>query len=182
MPSLTCAQLTDIFGGHIQEEFRFFVETGTFLGDTVRAMAPIFECVVSIEVDQERQKANMSNPATNLPNVHLYTGDSVVVLPDVIKDVDGPAVFFLDGHYSGPNTGRGQKDCPLIEELEVIKTRKFFDLIIIDDYRLFQTRGLEDWSEISEEAIRRVLGGKMESMFVLNDRLCIFTRGIHEGD
>ena len=94
-------------------------------------------------------------------------------------------IFFLDGHYSSGGTAQGNKDCPLIEEIENINN--LFDnkaIIIIDDLRLFgkdKSSGilLEDWSEISEDKIKSILTDRITDYYYLdsnhtkNDRLII---------
>jgi hypothetical protein len=42
------------------------------------------------------------------------------VLPLIIKDLNEPAIFWLDGHYSSGITAKGDKICPIFEELDSI--------------------------------------------------------------
>jgi hypothetical protein len=80
----------------------------------------------------------------------------------------------LDGHWSGGDTAKGDKDCPLIEELvTIVGDFKYKALIIIDDYRLFGTKGNEDWSDITDDNIKNVIQGRVISMTSNNDRLVI---------
>ncbi len=59
-------------------------------------------------------------------------------LPEICRKLDGPSLFYLDGHYSGGFTGRGDKDSPIIEELNAILTNTNYPFkIVIDDARLF---------------------------------------------
>ncbi len=60
------------------------------------------------------------------------------MLPQIISTVKENVIFFLDGHWSSQETGRGDKDVPLLEELDSINVQSGGKaLIIIDDYRLF---------------------------------------------
>jgi len=91
----------------------------------------------------------------------------------------------LDAHWCGADTGRSNKDCPLIEE--IISINKFFmneAIIIIDDFRLFgldKSSGKlnEDWSEISKDKILDILKNRIndvyhiDSISAVNDRLII---------
>lgn len=52
--------------------------------------------------------------------------------------LDQPALFWLDGHYSGGETAQGEKDTPIYEELDRILDAPDRDhVIIIDDARCF---------------------------------------------
>lgn len=68
-------------------------------------------------------------------------------------------IFFLDGHYSSGNTGKGTKDCPLIEEIQNIVNNFLYEaIIIIDDHRLFGKSSKnynmkENWKDITDDKI-----------------------------
>jgi hypothetical protein len=65
-------------------------------------------------------------------------GDSVVKLPEIIPEINSKAIFWLDGHYSGFGTGKGETNCPVLDELEIIKSSKSnYHVILIDDAREF---------------------------------------------
>jgi hypothetical protein len=51
--------------------------------------------------------------------------------------VQEPALFWLDGHYSGGETARGAQGSPIIAELETVFSRKLDDVVLIDDIRCF---------------------------------------------
>ena len=52
--------------------------------------------------------------------------------------IDKPAVFWLDGHYSAGFTARGEKDSPILEELEhILAAPNRGHVILIDDARCF---------------------------------------------
>jgi len=77
-----------------------------------------------------------------------HLGDSCDVLPKILANINSNIVFWLDGHYSGGNTGGKEFPCPLLKELEIILARNNEDIIIIDDARcLFNEKG---WPSISE--------------------------------
>jgi hypothetical protein len=60
------------------------------------------------------------------------------VLPLIIKDLNEPAIFWLDGHYSSGITAKGDKICPIFEELDSIFNNKPLNhVLLIDDARLF---------------------------------------------
>jgi hypothetical protein len=139
---------------------KILVETGTFLGDTAWSFRNTFRQVYTIEV--EPRLAELARDRfKNVPSVAALEGDSSAVLTQVCPKIDGSCVFFLDGHYSGGSTGMGEKECPVIEELEAI-----FHLmqhpyrIVIDDARLFGT----DPAYPSIEALKNFLAKRNPSM------------------
>ena len=75
-------------------------------------------------------------------------GDSAVLLSSVIKDIPEPVIFWLDGHYSGGKTAKGESECPIWSELDQIITRQLPHIILIDDARCFI--GKQDYPTIEE--------------------------------
>ena len=57
----------------------------------------------------------------NLSNIFFLLGDSLEKLPCIMPKVLDGAVFFIDAHISGGDSGWNQKiRVPLIEELDII--------------------------------------------------------------
>lgn len=118
---------------------RNFVETGTYVGDTIWGLRKSEINIISIEIDHDlvdhaKQRFN------NYKNISIKSGDSSVVLKTIERDLSqGRTVFWLDGHYSGGVTGRGKLECPILCELENIQQycRETNSSILIDDARLF---------------------------------------------
>jgi len=89
-----------------------FIETGTFKGDMVEAMKDKFDKVVSIELSE--QLFNRANEKfSNTSNVALICGDSGVELKNIMPQLKAPALFWLDGHYSGGSTAKGDMETPI---------------------------------------------------------------------
>ena len=112
------------------------VETGTYLGDTLYAMTPDFEQLYSIELSGHYYRLAQKR-FKNFNNIHLLLGDSGKVLKDLVPTLTSPALFWLDGHYSGGLTAKGDKECPVYEELNAIFSSPQQHFIFIDDARLF---------------------------------------------
>lgn len=133
-----------------QGNYQILVETGTFLGHMVEAQKESFKRIYSIELgmnlfEHAREKFKKDT------NVTIIQGDSGKVLPSVMKEISAPAIFWLDGHYSEGITARGEKDCPIYEELDAIfDNHKFNHIILIDDARCFTGQG--DYPKIEELA------------------------------
>jgi hypothetical protein len=112
------------------------VETGTYLGDTLYMLYPDFKSLYSIELSplfHERARKRFSG----MDKIHLIQGDSGRELANLVPKLGGPALFWLDGHYSGGTTAKGDKDCPVMEELEAVFRSPFPHVVFIDDARLF---------------------------------------------
>jgi len=162
-----------------KNDFINFVETGTWRGDTIFEVEPYFENLYTIEI-----KEDLYNNVKKLYNgnkINFILGDSSFELENVCKILKDNTIFFLDGHFSADDTGRGIKDCPLYEELESInKYFKNTGIIIIDDMRLMGNI----YSDIDRDNILKILQDRiisytyMESVIVENDRLIIYIKNI----
>jgi len=120
-----------------QFQYRLFIETGTYTGAMVSAQLKNFKQIYSIELS-ETLFADAVKKFENDKNVSILHGDSGEILIDLIKQINEPAIFWLDGHYSAGITAKGKKECPIYEELNAIFNGKPFDhVLLIDDARLF---------------------------------------------
>lgn len=130
-----------------------FVETGTFRGDSAAWAAGHFDCVHTIEISPE-MNARARERLSHLANIKFHCGDSASVLPAIVASLSGPALFWLDGHYSGPGTGGIEKQCPVLAELAAI-SRASEPVILVDDARCFLgppplPLRAEDWPSLGE--------------------------------
>jgi hypothetical protein len=128
---------------------RVFIETGTYRGDTVAAIKDMYPSVISVEVDETLFKnACVRFAADN--NVHIVHGDCARVLTTILTTLHEPAVFWLDGHYSGGETGKGEGEDPILISLNQIAALPAQDhVIFVDDARTFDGReGRPDISDI----------------------------------
>lgn len=117
---------------------RIMVETGTLHGDMVEAMKPYFKQLYSIEISPALARKAQDRFA-NEGNVTIIENDSAIALKSLVPEIHEPALFWLDGHYSGGNTGKGDKDTPIMEELATIFASKLPHIVLIDDARCFGT-------------------------------------------
>jgi len=119
-----------------RHNIQVLVETGTCLGETVRKCRRRFQRIYTIELS-EQLAAEAARRLANYSHVQVLQGDTADVLPQVVGQLDGPAVFWLDAHYSGGITARGPTECPLERELRAIASGGRADhVILIDDARL----------------------------------------------
>ncbi len=113
------------------------IETGTFRGDMLEAARCDFSRIYSIEIDQ-RLHGEACDRFRAYPHITLIRGDSGVELRRLLRSMTAPCLFWLDGHYCGNGTGRGDSDTPIMQELRAIADEVHRrDVILIDDARLF---------------------------------------------
>lgn len=132
------------------------VETGTYYGLTVDKLHSKLDKLVSIEIDDKLFSANFRH-YKNRANVDIIHGDSGIVLPSVLdqlrKSEKYPVIlFWLDGHCSEKETGRGTDYSPLLSELKLIKECyvNFKTIVVIDDLRLFDGQDYPNLNELVE--------------------------------
>ena len=71
-------------------------------------------------------------------NVRVVEGDSEQLMTGLIAELDQPALFYLDRHYSGGQTGKGQHETPVVKEVEaILRDAPNGSFVIIDDARSF---------------------------------------------
>lgn len=114
-----------------------FVETGTYAGDTVAHVLRDFRRVYSIELDDRLYRA-AARRFRDQSHVRILHGDSATLLPRLLAELDEPALFWLDAHYSGGITARGNADTPIMTELRtILEADRRAHVILIDDARCF---------------------------------------------
>jgi len=118
----------------------------------VSAMRFFFSLLYSIELDPKLAE-NAKVQFRKESNINITEGDSSIQLPKLLSTLSEPALFWLDGHYSGANTALGDKQSPVMEELEAIALHKHRSksIILIDDARLFN--GTNDYPKL--ETLRK---------------------------
>jgi hypothetical protein len=120
-------------------QLHLVVETGTYLGDMADFLAKNGHTVITIELD-----ANLAALARRRfrksRNVRLVEGDSGALMATIIDQIKSPALFYLDGHYSGPGTAKADCETPVIAEVNAILANAMAGSVVaIDDARCFGT-------------------------------------------
>lgn len=145
------------------------VEIGSYKGVTAKRLSYLFENVVTVEIVPELHEIAKKRCRKRF-NIDLLLGDGSELLPKIAANVSD-AVLFLDGHFSGGDTGQGDEAEPVLQELDLIaESLGNFKAIIIDDFRQFGIQ--EGWPKKSEvmEKIERILPNPIWSMHILNDQ------------
>lgn len=144
---------------------KIFIETGTFMGDMIYSQRNNFDRLYSVELSEALWQKAMKR-FSSMAHVHILYGDSGKVMGDLIQEIHEPAVFWLDGHYSDGITARGEKDCPVLEELAAIFSSPVKDhLILIDDARCFTKE--QNFPTLDE--VRAFLSGYGKHMEIQDD-------------
>ena len=186
MPSLDKNFLLQLQNNYTN--YKIFVESGTCYGSTTFAMEPLFEKIYTIEIKKDFFNATKTKYTGN--KIEFLLGDSSNVFQSLLPKLESKCIFFLDGHWSAGNTGKGIKDCPLIEEITHINNLfKHEAIIIIDDYRLFgkgpnKQDEICNWEDISKDGLTTILEKRISKVYHLdsnctkNDRLVIHINAI----
>lgn len=123
---------------------RAFVETGTYLGETVEKALHRFDRIASVELSHELHERAAKLYGAH-KHVRLYQGTSRTVLGDMLRDMGAqPALIWLDAHYSCGNTAREAPgvSCPIEGELACISAHAAATgvkhIIAVDDTEDFQ--------------------------------------------
>ncbi|MEN9614144.1 MAG: hypothetical protein RLZZ347_451 [Candidatus Parcubacteria bacterium] len=113
------------------------VETGTYMGEMIDATCANFKKIISIELDTTLAHKAQKRFAHN-KNITILQGDSSALLPSIIQNLSGTVVFWLDAHYSGGITAKGDHYTPILSEVKIIASYPQKNTtLLIDDARLF---------------------------------------------
>jgi hypothetical protein len=154
---------------------RILVETGTFYGDMVHAMKSRFDRIYSIELSPELWREAASGFA-RYRHIEIIHGDSTIELEKLVKEIERPAMFWLDGHYSMGVTALGEKETPIMEELvHVFSSPVAGHVILIDDARCFgRNKDFPSLEELQDFVTRQ----SPHSHFEVGDDIIRITPGV----
>ncbi|MGD8787327.1 MAG: hypothetical protein PVJ60_07880, partial [Phycisphaerales bacterium] len=82
-------------------------------------------------------------------------GQSGEILPQVMQKIDKPCLFWLDAHYSGGSTAKGDLETPIMQEIQCIFNHPCAakHILLIDDACCFV--GKNDYPTI--EALKKFI-------------------------
>lgn len=131
-----------------------FIETGTYYGNMLEACIEHFEQLVSCEIEKHFYR-RAQRRFGGKSKVKVLHGDSGKLLPEVLRAIKRPCLFWLDAHYSCGLTGRAGIETPIGCELEAIFRHPYRHTILIDDASSFA--GTNDYPTIAwvEKAARQ---------------------------
>jgi hypothetical protein len=150
-----------------------FFETGTGFGFGVQfARIFPFRNIFSVDIvasEIERLRA----PFRIDPRVQLFAGRSVDIMRQILPQIPGNIIFWLDAHFPGAHhllqTYGSENDAdirlPLEQELTLIKQLRpgKRDVILIDDLRIYEKDNFEE-GNLSDLGLEKL--GKFDSRFL----------------
>lgn len=140
---------------------KYFVETGTYQGNLIQIILDlgIFEKIFTIEQNSGWYK-KATERFQSFPNIKTHLGDSIDILPGVLKKLDEPATIWLDAHECGKGVGYKRKSA-LLDELDVLKDTDIKNhTIIIDDYTCVK---YGYWQSVTEKEV-------MDKLMLINKK------------
>lgn len=144
---------------------RTLIETGTYYGEMVSAMRSRFDRIYSIEYDPElaaRAKLEFSK----YPHIRIIQGDSQTALPELLKSVDKPALFWLDAGYYGWSGEQGDKKRLGVELDAILRHKMNGHVILMDDaHGLNGENGALTIEEVTKQIEQDFPGRKVEVAF-----------------
>ena len=158
-----------------------FVETGTYKADSTILASKHFEHVYTIEIFEKLyQESKKRAENEGVTNIDFHLGDSLDKLREIVPKVLDGAVFFIDAHISGGDSGwNGKIRVPLFEELDIILNQSLGpSVFIVDDLRLWKDIKAWDWIHVTNEGILQKFKDKkikVHFSFEADDRFYIFT-------
>jgi len=133
----------------------YFVETGSFFGDSIQKALDVgFSEVRSIEYLEDSYQ-HCRQRFQGKDEVKLFKGSSTEKLWEMIKDIDQPITFWLDAHIYPPIKKKPPQNCPLIAELEQIRQHPIkTHTILIDDMHCCNTLAFDYLTK--DDLIRKI--------------------------
>ena len=140
------------------------IETGTYLGESAKILAEIFEKVYTIEIDPDVYK--QADHLKSVSNLTRLIGSSTDHLSRILSIEKRPFIF-LDAHWY---------EWPLRTELSIIKESKVLPVLAIHDFFVPDSNGAakfgydayngikNEWSYI-EDLIRAIYGDNFFSEY-----------------
>jgi hypothetical protein len=143
---------------------RILVETGTYYGEMVAAMKRRFDRIYSVEYDPQLAQRAIRKFA-RYSHIQISEGDSQQVIPELLKSITAPALFWLDAGYYGWAGLQGDKQ-RLTTELEAILQHKVRHVILMDDARgLNGQNGAPTVAELKQRIESEFPGRKVEVQY-----------------
>jgi hypothetical protein len=108
------------------------VETGTYYGEMIAAVAPRFRRVYSIEIDPHLA-ALAHERFRRFPHVTILESDSQTAVPQLLAQLDEACLWWLDAGYCGWAGAAGKSDRLGSEFEAILADREHSHVILMDD-------------------------------------------------
>ncbi|MBV8206525.1 MAG: hypothetical protein JO041_07020 [Acidobacteria bacterium] len=111
---------------------RVLVEAGTYFGEMVSALKTHFEQIYTIEFDP-RFAELAARRFRRFPGIHVLQGSSDCLIPQVLAQLNQPALFWLDAGYCAWNGSFADSSRLLTELNAILADSRFRHVVLIDD-------------------------------------------------
>ena len=108
------------------------VETGTYYGEMIAAVAPKFRRIYSIELDAELA-SRARGRFRRFPQVNIIEGDSQTAVPRLVKELDEACLWWLDAGYCGWAGASGNASRLGAEFEAILADRGHQHVVLMDD-------------------------------------------------
>ena len=108
------------------------IETGTYYGEMIAAVANRFQQIYSIELDPRLAKLAQQRFRGN-PRVEIIEGDSQSVVPQLLNRIDQRCLWWLDAGYCGWVGEIGDPNRLGSEMNSILADRRYDHVILMDD-------------------------------------------------
>jgi len=144
---------------------RILIETGTYYGEMVSAMKSKFDAIYSIEQNPELA-ARARQEFSKYGHIKIIQGNSQTALPEMLKSLEKPALFWLDAGYYGWSGEQGDKR-RLGVELDAILNHKINGHVILmdDAHGLNGQNGALTIEEVTKKILTDFPNRKVEVAF-----------------
>lgn len=163
-----------------------FVETGTFEGETVEQVKPLFDEVHSIELAEEYYLKSLERFQA-FPQIKLHLGRSEEVLRSLRPQLETASVlYWLDAHWCLASHTAGQtSQCPILQELDAIQHLNSDSILLIDDARLFlcpppKPHEISQWPNFNQIIKKLFSLSDQHEVMVLNDVVLFYPASIQD--
>lgn len=165
-----------------EHKIKIYVETGTLYGQQILYGADIFDTVYGIELDEynfNKTKQNTSHKS----NVTIIHGNTTNELPKLSSSLNEPCLFYLDAHYCILPMKINKSKFPLYEELQIIKNRKYSDIVIVDDVHTFgknrdelRYKDEKEWENVTINKILLFMGERVKKSKIIGDGFVLWLK------
>jgi hypothetical protein len=104
-------------------KIKTLVELGSCVFGSTKWFAENFEKVITVEINEEFRNIGLQR-TKGLTNIVSLLGNSVQMLPEMLKSCDNNTIIFIDSHW---------QTLPLLEELKLIKESGLKPCIVVHD-------------------------------------------------
>jgi hypothetical protein len=112
--------------------------------------------VYSVEFQAHLAKAAQERFA-NDPAIRILQGNGSIWMPQIVAELQEPALFWLDGHFAVGTARDGEVACPTLHEISAaLADTRYPHVLLVDDAREFKGDGGYPTLDALQQFIRSV--------------------------